>query len=102
MVTISVLVTLAISHAHSLKEKRAVVRSLVERLRGRLHLAAAEVGLQDRVQAAQVGFAIVSGDRAAARAAIAEAQRFIDAELLGRAEVIDVAVEETDLEGSAR
>ncbi len=98
MVTISVLVTLDIPHARSLKEKRAVVRSLVERLRVRLRLSAAEVGLQDRVQAAQVGFAVVSGDRGRARALSGEARRFIDAELLGRAEVIDVAVEEWELE----
>ena len=98
MVTISMLVTLDIPHARSLKEKRAVVRSLVERLRVRLRLSAAEVGLQDRVQAAQVGFAVVSGDRGTARALSDEARRFIEAELLGRAEVIDVAVEEWELE----
>lgn len=97
MVTISVLVTIDIPAAHSLKEKRAVVRSLVERLRTRLHLGAAEVGLQDRVGRAQVGFAVVSGEFAQARAVADEARRFIDAELLGRAEVIDVAVEESVL-----
>ena len=99
MITISVLVTIAIPHAHSLKEKRAVVRSLVERLRGRLRLSAAEVGQQDQVQAAQVGFAVVSGDRGSARALVGEARRFIDAELLGRAEAIDVATEECELDG---
>jgi uncharacterized protein YlxP (DUF503 family) len=98
MISISVLVILDIPHAHSLKDKRAVVRSLVERLRSRLHVAAAEVGLQDRVQAAQVGFAVVSGDRATARALVEEARRFIDDELLGRADVRDVLLDEVDLE----
>ena len=50
------------------------------------------------MQTAQVGFAVVSGDRGTARALSDEARRFIDAELLGRAEVIDVAVEEGELE----
>ena len=86
MITISLLVTLDIPHASSLKEKRAVVRSLVERLRARLHVSAAEVGLLDRVQAGQVGVAIVSGDRATARSMADEARRFIEAELLGRAD----------------
>ncbi len=98
MITISLLVTLDIPHASSLKEKRAVVRSLVERLRARLHVSAAEVGLLDRVQAGQVGVAIVSGDRATARSMADEARRFIEAELLGRADVRDVAIDETELD----
>ena len=98
MITISLLITIDIPHATSLKDKRAVVRSLVERLRSRLHVSAAEVGLNDRVQVAQVGVAIVSGDYATARAVADEARRFIDAELLGRADVRDVATEEGELE----
>ena len=43
VITISVVLTLDIPTARSLKDKRAVVRSLVERLRPRRHVAAAEV-----------------------------------------------------------
>ena len=99
MITISVLVTLSIPSALSLKDKRSVVRSLVERLRQRLHIAAAEVGLQDVVQSGQVGFAVVSGDRSMARQLADEVLRFVEQELIGRAEVIDVAREETEIEG---
>ena len=98
MITISVLVTISIPSALSLKDKRAVVRSLVERLRQRLHLAAAEVGMQDVVQSGQVGFAVVSGDRATARHQADEALRFVEGELVGRAEILDVAREECELE----
>lgn len=94
LVTVSVLLTLHIPGAQSLKEKRAVVRSLVERLRGRLHLSAAEVGSLDRIQAARVGFAVVSGDIREARRLTDEARRFVDDELLGRAEVVRTEVEE--------
>lgn len=97
MVTISVLVTIAIPEAGSLKEKRAVIRSLVERLRGRLHVSAAEVGDQDYVSRAQIGFAVVSGDLATARSVVDACERFIDDHLLGRAEVIDAIEEETVL-----
>ena len=97
MVTVSVLLTLRLPGAQSLKEKRAVVRSLVERLRGRRQLSASEVGLQDRVQQAQVGFAIVSGDIATARRVAEETRRFVDQELIGRAEVVSAEVEETVL-----
>ncbi len=98
MVTVSVLLTLQLFEAHSLKEKRAVVRSLVERLRSRRQLSAAEVGLQDRLQQAQVGFAVVSGDITTARRLADEARRFADEELIGRAEVVSSAVDEVVLE----
>ncbi|MBM3139740.1 MAG: DUF503 domain-containing protein [Chloroflexi bacterium] len=98
MTTVSVLLTLHIAGAQSLKEKRAVVRSIVERLRARLHVSAAEVGLNDRPQAALVGFAVVSGDRATARRLADEARRFVDRELLGRAEVVATAIDEDVLE----
>lgn len=94
MVTVAVLLTIEIPHARSLKEKRGVVRPLVERLRTRLHLTAAEVGLQERVDAAQVGFAAVSGDAATARSLAAEAQRFAEDYLIGRGGLVDVAMEE--------
>lgn len=97
MVTISVLVTIAIPEASSLKEKRAVIRSLVERLRSRMHVSAAEVGDQDYVSRAQVGFAVVSGDLAAARSVVEACQRFIDGHLLGRGEVIDAVEDEVML-----
>jgi uncharacterized protein YlxP (DUF503 family) len=98
MVTISVLVTISMPAAQSLKDKRQVVRSLVERLRVRRQLSAAEVGSQDRVREARVGFAVVSGDFATAHRLADEARRFIDDELLGKAEVVATAIEETVLE----
>lgn len=97
MVTISVLVTITIPGATSLKEKRAVIRSLVERLRSRMRVSAAEVGDQDYVSRAQVGFAVVSGDLATARSLVDACQRFTDDHLLGRGEVIDVVEDEVTL-----
>ncbi len=94
MVTVAVVLTLRLLDTRSLKEKRGVVRSLVERLRSRHHLSAAEVGLQDDVRQAQVGFAAVSGDAATARQQVDGALRFIDRELLARAEVVDEQIEE--------
>lgn len=98
MTTVSVLLTLHLPGVQSLKDKRAVVRSLVARLRSRLDLTAAEVGAQDVLQRAEVGFAVVSEDAFVARQLADEARRFIDLELLGRAEVVRVEVAETVLE----
>jgi uncharacterized protein YlxP (DUF503 family) len=53
-------VTLHLPASHSLKDKRQVVRSLVERLRNRFDLAVAEVEDQDRRQIATLGLVCVS------------------------------------------
>jgi uncharacterized protein YlxP (DUF503 family) len=50
------------SGVHSLKEKRSVVKSLVERLKSRFNVSAAEVDKQDIRTAAVIGVALVSGD----------------------------------------
>ena len=97
MVVVAVQLTLRLMDTRSLKQKRGVVRSLVERLRRRQHHSAAEVGLQDDVRQAQIGFATVSGDGPTARQQADDALRFIDAELLGRAEVIGEEIEELAL-----
>ncbi len=98
MVTISVLLTISIPAAQSLKDKRQVVRSLVERLRVRRQVSAAEVDLQDEVRRGRVGFAVVSGDFGEARRLADATRRFVDDELLGKAEVIDTALDETVLD----
>ncbi len=56
-------VELHLPGAGSLKEKRAVVRGLKERIRTRVHAAVAEVDHQDLWQRAALGVAVVSGER---------------------------------------
>jgi len=97
--TVSILLTLHLSSAQSLKDKRAVVRSLVERLRKRLDLSAAEVGLQDDPRRAQIGFATVSETPSMARELAERALRFAEQQLIGRAEIVDTAIEEHVLRG---
>lgn len=67
-------VDIHIPQSRSLKDKRAAVKPIVEGLRQRFHLSAAEVGYQDKWQRALLGFAVVS-------------------ETFGRAEVVVGAVE---------
>jgi uncharacterized protein len=57
-------VELIIPGANSLKAKRMVLRSVLDRIRARFHVSIAEVGEQDTWQRASVGFAVVSNDRA--------------------------------------
>ena len=55
-------VVLALPYNDSLKGKRSVVKSIVERARVRFHVAAAEVGDLDAHKRATLGFAVVSNE----------------------------------------
>jgi uncharacterized protein YlxP (DUF503 family) len=55
-------VVLALPWNDSLKGKRSVVKSILERARGRFHVAAAEVDDLDAHRRATLGFAVVSND----------------------------------------
>jgi uncharacterized protein YlxP (DUF503 family) len=48
--------------SRSLKEKRSIVKSLVERLRGRFNASVAEVDELDEVGAATIAVVVVSND----------------------------------------
>jgi uncharacterized protein len=50
-------------YAHSLKDKRSVVQSLRNRLRGRFNVAAAELDHQDVWQRATLGVASISNSQ---------------------------------------
>ena len=54
-------IELHLPSASSLKDKRAVVRSLKERIRSRVQAAVAEVDHQDLWQRAALGVSVVSG-----------------------------------------
>ncbi len=54
---------LRIPENHSLKEKRHVLRKLIDRVRARFNVAIAEVGDNDLWQRAEMGFCTVGNDR---------------------------------------
>jgi uncharacterized protein YlxP (DUF503 family) len=62
---------LRIEHAHSLKEKRHVVRSLVEKIRARFNVSCAEVDYQDLWQNALIAVAVVSASKQVAAGILA-------------------------------
>jgi uncharacterized protein len=55
-------ITLILHDNHSLKEKRRVLKSLIEKSRHRFNVAVAEVADQDLHQRATVGIAVVGSD----------------------------------------
>jgi len=70
--------TFYIPRASSLKDKRQVCRSLVDKARGRFNLSVAEVGTQDAHRTLTLGVAVVSGDNAHAQNSLDEIIRFME------------------------
>ena len=87
MHVVSTKLTFHIPHAASLKDKRQVRRSLIDRTRQRFNVSVAEVDTQDVHQTLTIGVAVVSGEAAHARRSLDEIVRFMeehaDAELIG-------------------
>ena len=76
-----------IPHAMSLKDKRQVCRSLIDKTRSPFNAAISEVDTQDLHQTLTIGVAVVSGEFAHARQSLDEIIRFMEehaaAELVG-------------------
>jgi uncharacterized protein len=78
---------IVLQDAHSLKDKRRVVKSLKERLRGRFNVAVAEIDYQDLWQRALVAAVTVSSDQVQAETVLQaveeEAAHLLGPELAG-------------------
>ncbi len=68
---------LRLRDVHSLKEKRAVVRPIIDGAQRRFAVAAAEVAHQDSLREATLGLAVVSGDAGFAVNLLDKAERFV-------------------------
>lgn len=86
MITLSVKLTFYIPHAASLKDKRQVSRSLMDKTRKLFNASIAEVDTQDVHRRLTIGVAVVSGNAAHARRSLDEIIRYMeehaDAELI--------------------
>jgi len=78
MITASAKLTFYIAHAASLKDKRQVCRSLIDKTRQRFNASVAEVDTQDMHQTLTIGVAVVSGDSAHAQRSLNEIIRFME------------------------
>ncbi|MBM4285387.1 MAG: DUF503 domain-containing protein [Deltaproteobacteria bacterium] len=84
-------ITLIIPDNHSLKGKRRVVRSLVEKVRHRFDAAIAEVEDHDLWQKAKLGVALVGNDATLLRSRIQQIMEFMESQHL--AQIVDSRVE---------
>ena len=75
--------------AHSLKEKRSVVKSLKDRLHNEFNLSVAETGHHDVWQTAELTACVVAVDRRQADSVLASADRLVESNPLCR--IVDSA-----------
>ncbi|WP_347488717.1 DUF503 domain-containing protein [Desulfoscipio sp. XC116] len=69
---------LLLAGADSLKEKRKVLKSLLERLKHRFNISVAEVGRQDSWNYSTVGISAVSGEMAHTQKVLDSVVRFVE------------------------
>jgi len=75
---LSAKLTFNIPGAGSLKDKRQVRRSIIEKARNRYNASISEVGAQDVHQTLIIGIAVVSGEKVHAENSINEIIRFME------------------------
>jgi uncharacterized protein YlxP (DUF503 family) len=91
MIIAAAQITLMIPENDSLKGKRRVVKSLVEKVRHKFAAAVAEVGDNDLWQKARIGVALVGNDAQLLSSRLQQIMQFIENQHL--AEIIDSQVE---------
>ena len=70
--------TYYIPHSTSLKDKRQVCRSIIDKTRQRFNASVAEVDSQDLHQTLTIGISVVSGDAAHAQNSLNEIIRYME------------------------
>lgn len=71
---------LFLGEANSLKEKRRVLKSVLDRIKNRFNVSAAEVGEQDTWQRSTIGISFVSCEQDHVHQVLAAVVRFIEAQ----------------------
>ena len=91
MIIAAAMITLVIPENDSLKGKRRVIKSLIERVRHKFEAAVAEVGDNDLWQKARIGVALVGNDSQLLDTRLQQIMKFMENQHL--AEIIDSQVE---------
>ncbi len=89
------MITFRLHDCHSLKEKRKIMKAIINRLRNRFNVSIAEVGSNDMYWKTEIGFALVGNDRKTINSKTDKI--FNLADRLGLAEIIDTQMEMINL-----
>jgi uncharacterized protein YlxP (DUF503 family) len=91
MIVAAACITLLIPDNDSLKGKRKVVKSLIDKVRHKFEAAVAEVGDNDLWQKARVGVALVGNDSQLLNTRLSQIMKFVENQY--QVEIIDSQVE---------
>lgn len=69
---------LHLGEANSLKDKRRIIKSLIDRIKNRFNVSVAEVGEQDLWQRSTVGISMVSCEQAHVHQVLASVVKFVE------------------------
>jgi len=94
MIVSMIQIIFEIPDAVNIKEKRRVVKSVLEKMRRRFHLTAAEVDLQDSLAFAQIGGALVSNSKTFGETVLQKAFDLIEKETFVRIQDMKIYSEE--------
>ncbi len=67
-----------IPHAHSLKEKRAVIKRIIERLKGKFNVSVSEIGEQDKWQRSRIAIVTVGTSPKVVDATLEKSVKFVE------------------------
>jgi uncharacterized protein YlxP (DUF503 family) len=79
MVVGALMIELKLAGCHSLKEKRHILRGLMDKLRNQFHVAVSEVDDMDLWQNATIGVSCVSNNEAQVESVLQHVTDFVDA-----------------------
>ncbi len=81
-------VQIFLPHSHSLKEKRKIIKSVVEKVRSRFNVSIAEIEYHDKWQRCTLGLVIIANNSGRVEQSLEGVFQFIEDRLLGSGEII--------------
>lgn len=84
-------ITLSLPENHSLKEKRRVIKSMLQQIRNRFEAAASETDHHDLWQSAEIGIAVVGNNAQILDSVMNKIIDFLES--MGMADITDVEME---------
>lgn len=77
-----------ISHSHSLKEKRSVVKSIIAKIQNKFKVSVAELDFQEQWQIALIGVALIANETKMIEKQMSQVIEFLDKQI--QLEVVEI------------
>ena len=94
MIVSMIQIIFEIPDVHNIKEKRRVIKSIIDKMHRRFHMSAAEIDLQDSLSFSQIAGALVSNSRSYGETVLQKAFLMIEKETFVRIQDMKIHSEE--------